>query len=51
VGTDQDTIVAEVTRLLDSDAAYQRMTRVHNPYGDGTACAGIAAAIRRYFGW
>jgi UDP-N-acetylglucosamine 2-epimerase (non-hydrolysing) len=51
VGTDQDTIVAQVTRLLDSEAAYQQMTRVHNPYGDGTACAGIAAAVRRHFGW
>ena len=45
VGTDEDGIVEEATRLLDDDDAYARMTRVHNPYGDGRACERIAEAL------
>jgi UDP-N-acetylglucosamine 2-epimerase (non-hydrolysing) len=41
VGTDEDRIVAEATRLLDDFAEYTRMTRVHNPYGDGQASVRI----------
>ncbi|QSR36426.1 UDP-N-acetylglucosamine 2-epimerase (non-hydrolyzing) [Marinobacterium iners] len=41
VGTDTDTIVMEVTRLLTDNAAYQRMSQAHNPYGDGQACQRI----------
>jgi UDP-N-acetylglucosamine 2-epimerase (non-hydrolysing) len=46
VGTDQDIIVEQVEQLLDDPEAYRRMTRVHNPYGDGHACQRITAAIR-----
>jgi len=42
VGTDEERIVAESTRLLDEPAEYTRMTRVHNPYGDGQASRRIA---------
>ena len=45
VGTHTGRILAEATRLLDDNAEYSRMTRVHNPYGDGHACERIAAAI------
>ena len=45
VGTDEQRIVAEATRLLDDAAEYARMTRVHNPYGDGQACSRIAAVL------
>jgi UDP-N-acetylglucosamine 2-epimerase (non-hydrolysing) len=45
VGTDPDRIVAEAGRLLDDEKSYRRMALVHNPYGDGTACAQIAKAI------
>ncbi|WP_216073110.1 UDP-N-acetylglucosamine 2-epimerase, partial [Acinetobacter nosocomialis] len=38
VGTDRQRIVDEVTRLLQDDAAWQAMSRAHNPYGDGQAC-------------
>lgn len=48
VGTNRATIVAEATRLLDDADAYQAMSRAHNPYGDGTASARIAAIIA---GW
>lgn len=45
VGTDERQIVAEAKRLLDDQAEYTRMTRVHNPYGDGHACERIAQAL------
>lgn len=44
-GTDTDTIVTECTRLLDDADAYQRMSVVTNPYGDGTAAIKIANAL------
>ena len=42
VGTDEEKIVAEAVRLLKDAEEYARMTRVHNPYGDGHACERIA---------
>ncbi|AWK44171.1 UDP-N-acetylglucosamine 2-epimerase (non-hydrolyzing) [Photorhabdus laumondii subsp. laumondii] len=47
VGTETKTIVEEVTRLLTDDAAYQRMSRAHNPYGDGDACQRILDALKK----
>lgn len=46
VGTDSQRIVAEVTNLLNNDAAYQAMSRAHNPYGDGQACSRIVTALK-----
>jgi UDP-N-acetylglucosamine 2-epimerase (non-hydrolysing) len=45
VGTDTDLILSEVTTLLDDRAAYDRMARAHNPYGDGQAAPRIRDAI------
>lgn len=45
VGTDYDKIVTEVSTLLDSPEAYERMSRAVNPYGDGRACARITDAL------
>jgi UDP-N-acetylglucosamine 2-epimerase (non-hydrolysing) len=45
VGTSESAIVKAATALLDDTGAYLAMTRVHNPYGDGHACAAIASAI------
>ncbi len=42
VGTDKEKIVAETLNLLNNDARYQQMSELHNPYGDGKACARIA---------
>ncbi|NUU35086.1 non-hydrolyzing UDP-N-acetylglucosamine 2-epimerase [Pseudomonas sp. C2B4] len=42
VGTDTDRIVKEASLLLDDDATYQRMSRIHSPYGDGHASERIA---------
>jgi UDP-N-acetylglucosamine 2-epimerase (non-hydrolysing) len=50
VGTDVSRIVEETTILLDQPAEYGRMSRIHNPYGDGHACARIEAACRTFFG-
>jgi UDP-N-acetylglucosamine 2-epimerase (non-hydrolysing) len=48
VGTDRDAIVREATRLLDDRAEYERMARLHNPYGDGKASGRIAGRIFSY---
>jgi len=45
VGTDHARIIEEAGRLLDDETEYARMTRIHNPYGDGHACDRIAAAL------
>ena len=45
VGTDFDKIVSEVSCLIDDPAAYERMSRAVNPYGDGLACSRIVAQI------
>ena len=41
VGTDYDKIVGEVSSLLDDAAAYEKMSKAVNPYGDGKACERI----------
>jgi UDP-N-acetylglucosamine 2-epimerase len=45
VGTSADRIVEEAERLLDDQFAYQRMSRRHNPYGDGHASSRVAAFL------
>ena len=46
VGTDTGRIVRETVNLLDCQDEYERMSRIHNPYGDGHASERIEAAIR-----
>ena len=46
VGTDHDLIVSEVSRLLDDQAYYNKMSHAVNPYGDGLACGRIVNALR-----
>lgn len=41
VGTDHDAIVANVSELLESVEAHERMSKAVNPYGDGKACQRI----------
>lgn len=45
VGTGEDRIVSEAGRLLEDPAEYERMARVHNPYGDGRASSRIGDLI------
>ena len=47
VGTDEERIVQEATRLLEHEREYEHMTRRHNPYGDGHACERIAEVLSR----
>ena len=42
VGTNEETIYREFTRLLDCKDAYAAMAHARNPYGDGFACRRIA---------
>jgi UDP-N-acetylglucosamine 2-epimerase (non-hydrolysing) len=37
VGTNEERIYREASLLLDNPAEYRKMTRMHNPYGDGHA--------------
>ncbi len=46
VGADKDRIVAGVTRLLVDAVHYSKMSRAHNPYGDGQACRRILDVLR-----
>ena len=45
VGTDYDKIIDEVSTLLDDQAAYEKMSKAVNPYGDGQACRRIADVL------
>jgi UDP-N-acetylglucosamine 2-epimerase len=42
VGTDRDLIFNTVGKVIADHAAYERMSRAHNPYGDGQAARRIA---------
>ena len=46
IGTNESRIVREARRLLEDDAAYQRMAHVANPFGDGHASERIVDALR-----
>ena len=46
VGTDYNRIVSEMSALLDSNEAYDLMSKAVNPYGDGKACGRIVEALR-----
>lgn len=49
VGTDTELIVRETSKLLDDQAAYDAMSRAHNPYGDGLASQRIRDAVLSFF--
>ena len=46
VGTNHDLIIKEVSVLLDSKEAYEKMSKAVNPYGDGKACSRIVNVLR-----
>jgi UDP-N-acetylglucosamine 2-epimerase (non-hydrolysing) len=46
VGTDRNRIVANVSELLDNESSYEAMSKAHNPYGDGNACARIISILK-----
>ena len=45
VGTDVEAITSAVLKLLSDEREYNKMSRAHNPYGDGSACARICAVL------
>lgn len=45
VGTETESIVSELNRLLEDQSYYELMSLSHNPYGDGHACERICAAL------
>ena len=50
-GVDRDDIIRLASELLEDENVYQSMAKAVNPYGDGTACARIAEAIKWHFGF
>ena len=49
-GVEKDTIVHLANELLDDPAAYAKMAKAVNPYGDGHASERIVQAILWHFG-
>lgn len=50
IGPSAEAVVTHATRLLDDAEAYRRMSRAHNPYGDGRACDRIIARMLHEIG-
>ncbi len=46
VGTDEEDIYREFTKLLNDQVAYEKMSKASNPYGDGHACERIADILQ-----
>jgi len=46
VGTNKEVIIKEAQKLLDDKVEYERMSRAHNPYGDGKACERIVDFLK-----
>ncbi|MGO9482806.1 MAG: non-hydrolyzing UDP-N-acetylglucosamine 2-epimerase, partial [Candidatus Kryptoniota bacterium] len=49
VGTEKDKIVNGVSTLLTDSSEYLKMSRAHNPYGDGNASKRIVKIFEDYF--
>lgn len=46
VGTNKEKIVKETNKLLNDDLAYQAMSLLHNPYGDGNSCSRVVNYVK-----
>jgi UDP-N-acetylglucosamine 2-epimerase (non-hydrolysing) len=46
VGTDKDIIIKEAQKLIDDKIEYEKMSKSHNPYGDGKACEKIVQFLK-----
>lgn len=46
VVTNKETIIKEAQKLLDDTIEYEKMSKAHNPYGDGKACKRIVEFIK-----
>lgn len=47
VGANRERIVKNVCELLNNEESYRSMSRAHNPYGDGRACARIIDVLKK----
>lgn len=45
VGADTDKIIKNVAELLDDEQSYMKMSKAHNPYGDGMAAGRIVGVF------
>ena len=50
INTDKDRIVSEALDLLNNEARFETMSKLHNPYGDGKACERIVEFIAQQEG-
>jgi len=46
VGIDKNKIIDEAQKLIDNEKEYNKMSKSHNPYGDGKACKKIVNFLR-----
>jgi UDP-N-acetylglucosamine 2-epimerase (non-hydrolysing) len=46
VGSNHQKIIQGVSRLLDNEKHYYKISRAHNPYGDGLACKRIVDILK-----
>jgi len=47
VGTNTDMIIKSLAELLKKETEYQKMSKAHNPYGDGNACGKILNVLAK----
>ncbi len=47
VGTNKEAIIKEAQKLLDDKIEYEKMSKAHNPYGNGRACEKIVEFISK----
>ena len=50
VGTDKELIIKEALDLLNNKRRFNKMSKLHNPYGDGNACKRIVSYIAQLEG-
>jgi UDP-N-acetylglucosamine 2-epimerase (non-hydrolysing) len=48
VGTQQQSIVAQVSKLLDDESEYARMSTATNPFGDGKSAQKISSVLSNF---
>lgn len=47
VGTNESKIINSVSKLLDDEIYYEKISKANNPYGDGLACVRIVDFLNR----
>mgnify|MGYP006080083713 CR=1 FL=1 len=48
IGTDHKNIFSNIKLLIDDKKLYEKMSKAHNPFGDGTACFKIKEILGKY---